>query len=174
VIVSCLTLVSNMISWTLGANESLIAAELDKRNAFLGARSKYGTAGNLYIVMGVLSTVLLILNFLLGSEEANAIFWDIFSFSLVIFMIPYLVMFAAAVKLRYSDAGRKRVYRVPGGNAGMWVCGILCFGCICICLYYMFADDIAAGNMFALSVKIIGTILCAAVGEYLYRAGKKK
>ena len=87
VIVSCLTLVSNIISWTLGANESLIAAELDKRNRFLGARSRYGNAGNLYIVMGVLSTVLLILNFLLGSEEANAIFWDIFSFSLVIFKI---------------------------------------------------------------------------------------
>ncbi|MCI9329669.1 MAG: amino acid permease [Ruminococcus sp.] len=174
VIVSCLTLVSNMISWTLGANESLIAAELDKRNRFLGARSRYGTAGNLYIVMGVLSTVLLILNFLLGSEEANAIFWDIFSFSLVIFMIPYLVMFAAAIRLRYSDAERKRVYKVPGGNAGMWVCGILCFGCICICLYYMFADDIAAGNRFALWVKIIGTVLSAAVGEYLYRAGGKK
>ena len=165
--------VSNIISWTLGANESLIAAELDKRNRFLGARSRYGTAGNLYIVMGVLSTVLLILNFLLGSEEANAIFWDIFSFSLVIFMIPYLVMFAAAIQPRYSDAERKRVYKVPGGNAGMWICGILCFGCICICLYYMFADDIVAGNWFALWVKVIGTVLSAAVGEYLYRAGGK-
>ena len=120
-------------------------------------------------MIGVLSTVILILNFLLGSQEANDIFCDNFSF-----MIPYLVMFAAAIRLRYSDAERKRVYKVPGGNAGMWVCGILCFGCICICLYYMFADDIAAGNRFALWVKIIGTVLSAAVGEYLYRAGGKK
>ena len=173
-IVSCFTLVSNMVSWTLGANESLIAADLDKRNKFLGARSKYDTAGNLYIVMGILSTIMLVLNFALGSEEANAIFWDIFSFSLVIFMLPYLFMFAAAVKLRYSDKETKRVYKVPGGNAGMWICGILCFGSILICIYYLFADDLAAGNMFAFWVKIIGTILCAIVGEFLYRSDARK
>ena len=33
VVISCLTLVSNMLSWTLGANESLIAADLDRKKS---------------------------------------------------------------------------------------------------------------------------------------------
>lgn len=175
VVVSCLTLVSNMISWTLGANESLQGAELDKRSRLLGHRHpKFGTSDYLYILMGLLSTLMLILNFALGSEEANAIFWDLLSFSFVIFMIPYLFMFSAAIKLRYSDKGTERVYKVPGGNAGMWICGILCLICVAVSIYYLFADDLAAENTFAFVVKIVGTILCVVTGELLYHGGRKK
>ena len=47
-----LTLVANMITWTLGGNEAFMAADLDKRSKFLGHRHpKYGTADNLYYVM---------------------------------------------------------------------------------------------------------------------------
>ncbi len=175
VVVSCLTLVSNMISWTLGANEALQGAELDKRSKFLGHRSKkHGTSDNLYIVMGVLSTLMLILNFAFGSEDANAIFWDLLSFSFVIFMLPYLFMFASAIRLRYKDKDAKRVYKVPGGNAGMWISGVLCIACVAISIFYLFYDDIIAGNMFAFWVKVVGTLLCVITGEWLYRAGGKK
>ena len=30
-------------------------------------------------------------------------------------------MFAAAIKLRYSQPGKVRPYRVPGGKLGMWI-----------------------------------------------------
>lgn len=171
VVISCLTLVSNMLSWTLGANESLIAADLDRRSRFLGRRSKkYGTAAGLYVLMGILSTVLLILNFTLGSGEANAVFWDVLSFSFVIFMVPYLFMFSAAVKLRYSDPDTRRIYHVPGGMAGMWICAILCLACVLIGVFFLFYENIAAGNWFAFWVKVIGTALCVLTGEWLYRA----
>lgn len=171
VVISCLTLVSNMLSWTLGANESLIAADLDRRSRFLGRRSKkYGTAAGLYVLMGILSTVLLILNFTLGSGEANAVFWDVLSFSFVIFMVPYLFMFSAAVKLRYSDPDTRRIYRVPGGMAGMWICAILCLACVLIGVFFLFYENIAAGNWFAFWVKVVGTALCVLTGEWLYRA----
>lgn len=171
VVISCLTLVSNMLSWTLGANESLIAADLDRLSRFLGRRSKkYGTAAGLYVLMGILSTVLLILNFTLGSGEANAVFWDVLSFSFVIFMVPYLFMFSAAVKLRYSDPDTRRIYRVPGGMAGMWICAILCLACVLIGVFFLFYENIAAGNWFAFWVKVVGTALCVLTGEWLYRA----
>ena len=170
VVISCLTLVSNMLSWTLGANESLIAADLDRRSPFLGARSKYGTAKNLYLLMGILSTVLLALNFAFGSADANALFWDVLSFSFVIFMVPYLFMFSAAVRLRYSDPDTPRVYSVPGGKTGVWICAILCLACVATGIFFLFYDDAAAGNWFALGVKIVGTLLCILTGEWLYRA----
>lgn len=175
VVISCLTLISNMISWTLGSNEALIAANLDQRSSFLGHRhAKYGTADHLYIVMGLLSTVMIVLNFSFGSEDANAIFWDIASFSYVIFLLPYLVEFAAAIRMRYKDRDTVRVYSVPGGIAGMWICALLCLVCDGLAIYFLFADDISAGNMFAFWVKLIGTILCFISGEVLYRTKSRE
>ena len=170
VVISCLTLVSNMLSWTLGANESLIAADLDRRSRFLGRRSaKYGTAKNLYLLMGLLSTVLLLLNFAFGSSDANAVFWDVLSFSFVIFLIPYLFLFAAAVRLRYKDPQTPRVYRVPGGSFGVWLCAGLCTLCVLTGIFFLFFDDARSGNYFALGVKLVGTLLCVLTGEWLYR-----
>ena len=170
VVISCLTLVSNMLSWTLGANESLIAADLDRRSRFLGRRSaKYGTAKNLYLLMGLLSTVLLLLNFAFGSSDANAVFWDVLSFSFVIFLIPYLFLFAAAVRLRYKDPQTPRVYRVPGGKFGVWLCAGLCMLCVLTGIFFLFFDDARSGNYFALGVKLVGTLLCVLTGEWLYR-----
>ena len=174
VVIACLTLVSNMISWTLGSNEALIAANLDQRSKFLAHRHpKYGTTDHMYIVMGILSTAMIVLNFSFGSEDANAIFWDVASFSYVIFLMPYLVEFAAGIRMRYKDKETKRVYSVPGGLAGMWVCSLLCLICDGLAIYFLFADDITAGNWFAFWVKLAGTLLCFVSGEILYRSKKK-
>lgn len=171
VVVACLTLVSNMVSWSMGANEVLAASELDKRSKLLGHRSKkYGTPDALYIIMGVLSTFLLVLNFGL-SEDANEVFWTILAFSFVIFMLPYLLMFPAAIKLRYSDPGTERPYSVPGGKLGIWICAILCELCVAVSIFFLFKDS---GSAFALWTLIIGTLLTTAAGFWLYAAGKNK
>lgn len=173
VIIACLTLVSNMISWTLGSNEALIAADLDEKSKYLAHRNeKRGTADHLYIVMGIVSTIMIVLNFAFGSDDANLIFWDVASFSYVVFLIPYLFEFAAALKLRYQEKATKRVYSVPGGTVGMWVCSILCFLGDGFAIYFLFADDITGGDMFGFWMKVIGTILCFVTGEILFHKGK--
>lgn len=171
IVVAMLTLVSNMVSWTLGANEALIAANLDRRSRFLGHRSrKYGTADNLYLVMGVLATVLIVLNFAL-SGDANDIFWTILAFSTLIFLLPYLFMFPAAVRLRYKDPHTERPYRVGGrGNAGIWVCMLLCELCVLTAIVFLFKD---AAPGFPRWMLIIGTLLTTAAGWWLYRAGHR-
>jgi len=170
IVVAMLTLVSNMVSWTLGANEVLVASKIDQRAKILSGRSKkYGTPSSLYIIMGVLSTILVILNFSL-SGDANEVFWTIFSFSLIIFMIPYLFMFPAVAILRKKDPGTQRVYKIPGGKFGLYLCVILTEACILLSLFFMFKD---AGSAFALGTYIIGTLLTVAVGVWLYYAGRK-
>lgn len=170
IVISALTLVSNMVSWSLGANEVLAASELDKRSKLLGARSeKYGTPSGLYIIMGIISTLLLILNFAL-SGNANDVFWTILSFSFVIFMLPYLVMFPAAVKLRKADPETERIYKVPGGLTGLTICAVICEICIALCIFFLFKD---AGGGFPLWTLIIGTIITTVFGFMLLKAERK-
>ena len=164
-----LTLVANMITWTLGGNEAFMGAGLDKRSKFLGHRHpKYGTADNLYIVMGVVSTILLVLNYSL-SGDANDIFWTIFAFSSIVFMLCYLLMFPAAIKLKFSD-NTPRVYEVPGGKVGMVICAVLCFLSVGLATYSLMDFDPSG---FGFWMQWIGLALTFAVGAWLYFAGKK-
>lgn len=167
IVVASLTLVTNMVSWTLGANEALAAADLDKRSKLLGHRNKkYDTPDGLYIIMGIISTVLLVLNFAL-SGDANEVFWTIFSFSSLIFFLPYLFMFPAAVKLRKHDPDTPRPYKAPA----LTFCAVICELCILLGIFFLFKD---AGTGFPLWVLIIGTLLTTLAGFILYRAGKGK
>lgn len=170
IIIASLTLVSNMISWSMGANEVLAASELDKRSKLLGHRNKkYDTPDGLYIIMGLLSTFLLVLNFSL-SGDANEVFWTILSFSFVIFMLPYLFMFPAAITLRRKDPGTVRPYSVPGGKFGLWLCVILCEVCVAVSIIFLFKD---AGSGMPLWTLIIGTAITTFFGYLLIRAGDK-
>ena len=165
-----LTLVANMITWTLGGNESFMAADLDKRSKFLGHRHpKYGTADNLYYVMGVVSSLLLVLNYSL-SGDANDVFWTIFAFSSIVFMLCYLLMFPAALKLKFTD-DTPRVYAVPGGKVGMVIIFILCMFSVGIATFSLLDLDPSGYGFW---MQTIGLILTFGVGVYLYYTGKKK
>lgn len=170
IVLAISTLVANMITWCLGANEAFQGAELDKRSKFLAHRNeKYGTSDNLYYIMGVVSSALIILNYAL-SGDANDIFWTIFSFSSIVFMLNYLFMFPAAIKLRYSDPDTPRQYAVPGGKVGMWICGVICFICVALACYFLIDFDVTGYGFW---MQLIGVILTVAVGYWLYKAGKK-
>ncbi len=171
IVVAALTLVANMVSWSMGSCEVLSAAELDKRSRILGHRNaKYGTSDGLYITMGVISTLLLVLNFSL-SGNANEAFWTILSFSFVIFLIPYLFMFPAAVTLRKKDPDTPRPYEVPGGITGLTISAVICEIVVALSLIFLFKDS---GGGFPLWTLIIGTLITTAVGIWLYLSGNRE
>ena len=169
-VVALATLVSNMVSWGMGAVETLDAIGLEKRSKILGHKhKKYGTNDYAYILMGAIATLLIVLNFAF-SGNANDIFWNIFSFGSFIFMIPYLFMFAAVWKLRKSDPDTPRVYKVPGGKVGLAISVILCEFWIILSLFLLIwvpFDPFYHGMM------AVGVVLTTLIGIWLYRAGKK-
>lgn len=170
--VALLTLIANMISWTLGGVEVLDEAEFTKKTKLLGHRNaKYDTPDYSYILMGVISTILILLNFGLG-ESANDAFWTILSFSFLVFFLPYLWLFPAAIKLRLTDKATKRPYMVPGGTPGLIVAGTLGFifialGCVLLFITGDGFDPLYHGTL------IIGTALTTLYGVYLYMSTHK-
>jgi amino acid transporter len=61
--------------------------------------------------------------------SVNAAYWWLSDACSQLALVVYLLMFAAFIKLRYSDPMRERVYRVPGKKLGMWLVagtGMLC------------------------------------------------
>ncbi len=164
-----LTLVANMITWTLGANESFMAADLDKRSKFLGKRHpKYDTPVNLYIVDGAVASGLCILNYCL-TGDANDVFWALFSFSSIVFMLCYVIEFAAAIKLKFTD-NTPRVYAVPGGKVGMVICALLCEASVILAVLGLIDYSGGSGTW----MQVIGLALTFLVGVVLYKSGNKE
>ena len=56
-----------------------------------------------------------------------------------LYLVMYIFMFAAAIKLRHSQPDVERPYKIPGGKIGMWIVAgaafltsifVICFGFI--------------------------------------------
>ena len=116
-----------LVPWTIGANRA--AAEAARRGDLppvLGRTSKrFRTpvaAATATALVGTFFTVGYGLVMELStSPKVETLFWNLFAFSTVVFLLSYLVMAAAFLKLRYSDPDAPRPYRVPGGMVGAWI-----------------------------------------------------
>lgn len=114
------TFFSNGVTWAMGANRAAAEAAIDRElPAWFGIESKRGTPVGAAVLLGFAASVLLMLyGWLAGSNED--LFWALFAFSGVIFIMPYVAMCIAFVKLReqghgaVSDVEPTGLFRFPG------------------------------------------------------------
>jgi len=125
-----------LVPWTIGANRA--AAEAARRGDLppvLGRTSKrFRTpvaAATATALVGTFFTLSygLVME-LSASPKVETLFWNLFAFSTLVFLLSYLVMAAAFLRLRYIDPDAPRPYRVPGGMVGAWITSTLVFGFI--------------------------------------------
>lgn len=108
-------LFAEIVAWNLGENRTVAEAacngELPKVLGKVTAKSQAPLGAS--IVSGVISTAVIIVY---GSIARNSseLFWHIVSFSLVVELFTYLMLFPAFVVLRRKDKDIERPYRVPG------------------------------------------------------------
>lgn len=165
------TLVANMISWVIGANEILEDADFAKTLPIFSDRHpKYGTLSKSYILMGVISSILILVGLGLG-ESGDEAFWTILAFSMVIFIFPYIYLTPAILKLRKRDGVDGKDFVIPGGQFGLWASAILNFFFIALAIILLFTSN--QGYDLYYPVVIIGTILTTGAGLYFYYRGKK-
>jgi amino acid transporter len=85
------------------------------------------------IVQGLIVTCLSLV--FLFMPSVNSSYWILVALASILYMVMYILMFLAGLRLHYSHPHIERAYRVPGGPKGLWtVClmGIFgsAFGCI--------------------------------------------
>jgi amino acid transporter len=57
----------------------------------------------------------------------NTAYWIMSAMTVTLLCIAYLLIFAALIKLRYSQPDVKRAFKIPGGLIGVWIVGGLGF-----------------------------------------------
>ena len=165
------TLMSNMISWIIGASEILEDVDFAKDYKVFNERHpKYGTLSKSYILLGIISSVFLVIGFFILDAINGDAFWTVMALSMVIFILPYAYLSFAVIKLRKRDGAESRSFVIPGGTAGLWVASILNFLFIALAIVMLFVGQ----TSLYYAVIIPGTVITAIIPFILHSLSTKK
>ncbi len=108
-------------TWVVGPVKGMWAAgRAGNLPTVLQATNAYGVPRNLLMVQAsLMSTVALVF---LVVPSVDSAFLLLTSAAVILYAVMYLMLFATAIRLRYSHADTPRPYRVPGGRSwGLWL-----------------------------------------------------
>lgn len=108
-------------TWIVGPIKGIWAASQSGiLPAFLQESNQHGVPRNLLILQAVCMSVVALL--ILVMPSVTTAFLLLTSLAVVLYCFMYLLLFTAAIRLRYTHPDVPRPYRVPGGrNWGLWV-----------------------------------------------------
>ena len=120
--------VANIVTWSLGCNRVAAAAAAEGALPPLLGRlhPRLKTPWAAFVVMGIVSTALLVGNALL-SDRADNVFWMMFRLSGICFLVSYLMLFPAFLILRRRRGDVHRPYRMPGGPVAAGAAAAICW-----------------------------------------------
>jgi putative glutamate/gamma-aminobutyrate antiporter len=113
---------AGIVTWVSGPSSGLlVVAKAGYMPRFWQHTNKHGMATHILLVQALLVTALSVMFIVLPSVQAS---YQILSqLTVILYLVMYLLMFAAGIYLRFSQPNRPRPYRIPGGDIGMWIVG---------------------------------------------------
>lgn len=160
---------SGVSAWIIGPTKGLLVSA---RDGSLPARftrvNKYGAPVTILITQGIIFSILSTIFIFLDS--INAAYWILSDLSAQMALLVYIIMFAAAIKLRYSKPDHPRGYTIPGGKIVMWLVagtGILC--CILAMIVgFIPPSQIPIGNVYFFEGFLIGGLILFVLIPWIF------
>ena len=116
-------LVTSGAVWMMGSDRIQAVAAYD--GAFFPwfgvFNEQLGTPVRVNVMSGITSTIFMVAAVKLLSSSEAATFTVVLYMAISTTLLSYILIFPALIKLRYSHPDVPRLFRVPGGDDGMWV-----------------------------------------------------
>ncbi len=129
---------------------------------------------SILVQAGVSGVILLLIQI---NESANSAYQILVDAAIILYFIPFVYMYAAAIKLSYRKdrAENKTAALIPGGKFGVWVAGGLGLLVVLAGIALSFIPPGESTNKFAFEAKLIaGTFLSILLGLSLYYRGARQ
>jgi glutamate:GABA antiporter len=127
------------------------------------------------LVQAIISGAILLLSQI--NETAVSAYQILVDAAVILYFIPFLYMYAAAIKLAYRpDRERARdAVLIPGGKLGVWLAAGLGFLVVLLGIVLSFVPPGETGSKFLFEVKLIsGTAFAVLLGLVLYYRGARQ
>ncbi len=165
---------ASLSTWIVGPSRGLLAAaQYGDLPPIFRRLNKHGMPKNLLLLQGAIVTVLSLLFLLMPT--INSAYWILIVMAAQVYLLMYLLMFAAAIKLRYSKPGVFRAYKIPGGKPGIWVVagiGILSATLTLIIGFFPPAQFSTGNVTFYVGFLILGMLLFCSAPSLILRFKK--
>ncbi len=112
--------IGGVMSWVTGPSRGLLqTAREGEMPLFMAKTNSKGAPVTLLIIQLCVVTVLASLYFIM--ENVSVAFFVLSAMTATLYLVMYMFMFAAALRLRYTMPDLPRPYKVPGGLFVMWL-----------------------------------------------------
>ena len=166
---------AGVLTWVAGPSKGIFTVgRAGYLPPFFQKTNKNGVQRNILLVQGVIVTILGLLFVVMPSVQS---FYQILSqLTVLLYLIMYMMMFAAAITLRYKLPKMERPFRLGAkGNALMWLLGGLgfCGSLLAFVLSFIPPSQISVGsNKVWFLVLIIGAVVFVGIPFIIYASRK--
>jgi amino acid transporter len=127
------------------------------------------------LVQAIVSGAILLVS-QIRSESIQAAYQFLIDAAIILYFIPFLYMFAAAIKLygRRDRTENKNAVLIPGGKAGVWMTSVLGFLVILVGIFVSLVPTGETKDKLGFEIRLVGGTLAAIVlGLTLYWRGAR-
>ena len=168
---------SGVAAWVLGTSKSMLIAGKDgSLPKVLAQSTKSGVPRNMLIIQALVFTILCCCYLLFDS--VNSSYWLLSAMTSELALFFYMLLFIAAIRLRYKYPDVARPFKIPGGNAGMWVVGLvgLVASVFTFSVGLLPPDQVKIASVLRYELFLVGgVVLVLLPGLWLFfRHGRKK
>lgn len=129
---------------------------------------------NILIAQGCIVTIFSFI--FLFMPNVSSSFWILSVLTIQLYLIMYMLMYAAAIHLRYKYPDIDRPYKVPGGNFGMWLAGLVGLIVAVIIFFISFwppAELPSGSTSFFVGFLIVGIVVMISIPLIIHKNRKK-
>ena len=166
---------AGVLTWVSGPSKGIFAVgRAGYLPPFFQKTNSRGVQRNILLIQGVIVTILGMLFVIMPSVQS---FYQILSqLTVLLYLIMYMLMFAAAITLRYKYPKLERPFRLGAkGNALMWLLGGLgfCGSLLAFVLSFIPPSQISVGSTGVwYGVLIVGAIIFVGIPFIIYAMRK--
>lgn len=166
--------VASVATWIIGPTKGLLVAAQDGSvPPIFGKVNKHGSPVMILLLQGIICTILCSVFLLMPSVSSS--YWLLTAMTAQLAMLVYMMLFAAAIFLRFSKPNVPRAYRVPFGNVGICILGLLgtlsCIGAII--LGFIPPAQINVGDVNTYELLLVSGIITFCLPPFLIYKYKK-
>jgi len=160
-------------TWVIGPTRGLFIATAESQISGLRwflTLNRFGAPVNLLLLQGILVSLLASLFILIPT--VNEAYWMLSVMTAQLAVLFYILLFLAALCLRYKEGHQARVYRIPGGTIGIFfTTGLGLLTCLTIFIIGFFPPAVVTGSFFKFdSVLVLGILFFCLPLYFIGRA----
>jgi putative glutamate/gamma-aminobutyrate antiporter len=156
--------IGGVMAWVGGPSRGLLeTAKQGEIPPFMAKVNKHGVQINILLIQAAIVSLLACLYFVM--DNVSVAFFVLSAMTVTLYLVMYILMYAAAIKLRRTRPDLPRAYKVPGGLGGMWfVAGTGLVGvCFSLVVGFFPPTNLPVGNP-ALYVGLVAAGMAVFVG----------